>query len=174
MITKKFKLSIELVPSTIWYNNIYNYYQNNNQMEKWHELKQYLFDTEGKHCWICEKEEGNLEAHEFWEYDDYNYIQKLAAVHHLCDLCHKIKHIGLWFHTNDGERMLRQQRVKKEDIIHHFCSVNKCSITDFQKHEDDAFTQWKQRSKSKWKQDLGIYNPKFGLKELKSQQKLVG
>lgn len=173
MITKQFKLSIELVPSTIWYANIYNYYKDNNQMDQWHELKQHLFETEGNHCWICNREKTYLEAHEFWKYDDYKHIQKLTAIHHLCDLCHKIKHIGLWLHSADGDRMLRQQRIKKEDIINHFCTVNNCSVDDFQKYEDSTFAQWKQRSKFQWKQELGIYNPKFGLKELKSQQKLV-
>ncbi|MBI4983127.1 HNH endonuclease [Candidatus Woesearchaeota archaeon] len=173
MITKQFKLSIELVPSTIWYVNLYHHYTNNNQMEKWHRLKQYLFETEGKHCWICRKKERNLEAHEFWEYDDYKRIQKLVAVHHLCDLCHKIKHIGLWLHSADGDKMLRQQKSKKEDIINHFCKINNCSIEDFKNYEDSSFAQWKQRSKFQWKQDLGIYHPKFELKELKNQQKLV-
>ena len=46
MIPKQFKLNIELVPSTIWYANIYNYYKQSNQMDKWHELKQYLFEHE--------------------------------------------------------------------------------------------------------------------------------
>ena len=174
MIARKFKLSIELIPSTVWYANIYNYYKNNNQMEKWNELKQYLFETEGNHCWICNKENIYLEAHEFWDYDDYGHIQKLAAVHHLCDLCHKIKHIGLWLHSTDGDKMLKKQRIKKEDIIDHFCKVNKCSMNDFQKYEDSVFAQWKQRSKFQWKQNLGIYNPKQGLKGLKSQQKLMG
>lgn len=173
MITKKFKLSIELVPSTIWYANIYNHYKDNNQTEKWHELKQYLFEIEGKRCWVCGKEERNLEAHEFWKYDDYTHIQKLSAIHHLCDLCHKIKHIGLWLHSADGDRMLRQQKVKKEEIIDHFCKVNNCTINDFLKHEDGAFEEYARRSKFQWKQDLGVYNPKYGLKVLKSQQKLV-
>jgi len=155
MITKQFKLSIELVPSTIWYVNLYNHYKNNNQMEKWHQLKQYLFEIERKHCWVCKKEERNLEAHEFWEYDDYKHIQKL------------------WLHSIDGDKMLHQQRIKKEDIIDHFCKVNICSVADFKKYEERAFVQWEQRSKFQWKQDLGIYHPKFGLKELKSQQRLV-
>ena len=172
MITKQFKLSIELVPSTIWYANIYKYYRKLNQMEKWHELKQHLFETEGNNCWICNKNERNLEAHEFWEYDDYNHIQKLKAIHHICDLCHKIKHIGLWLHGADGDKMLKKQKMEKEDITNHFCKVNNCSSADFRKHETEAFTQWERRSKFQWKQYLGVYNPKYGLKVLKSQQKL--
>lgn len=173
MITKQFKLSIELVPSTIWYANIHNYYKKTNQMNKWQELKQYLFETEGRHCWICGKENIYLEAHEFWEYDDYRRIQKLAAVHHLCGLCHKIKHIGLWCHSHEGPSKLRRQGLSREQLIQHFCHVNKCTTGDFLKYEDYAFVQWKQRSKFQWKQDLGIYDPKYALKEIKHQQKLL-
>jgi hypothetical protein len=172
MINKQFKLNIELVPSTIWYANIYNYYKKNNKMEKWHELKEHLFETEGNKCWICGKENKDLEAHEFWEYDDYRHIQKLSAIHHLCGLCHKIKHIGLWLHTQNGERMLRKQGIRKEDIINHFCKVNNCSLDDFYKHENEAFSIFEKRSKFQWKQDLGMYDPKHELKLLKSQQKL--
>ena len=167
------KLLIELVPSTVWYSSIYQYYQKSNNLQKWNEIKKELYQKEGDSCWICKAKVRPLEAHEFWSYDDKKHIQKLTAVHHLCDLCHKIKHIGLWFHSADGDKMLRQQKIRKEDIINHFCKVNNCSIDDFQKYEDSAFAQWKQRSAFQWKQDLGIYNLKFGFKKLKSQQKLV-
>ncbi len=172
MITRAFKLSIELVPSTIWYHSIYNYYKKINQIGKWHELKQFLFETEGEHCWICKKENTFLEAHEFWEYDDYRHIQKLTAIHHICDLCHKIKHIGLWCHTIEGPLKLKKQGLTRDQLVDHFCRVNKCTADDFLKHEEHAFALWDKRSKYRWKQDLGIYDPKFDLKELKAQRKL--
>ncbi len=172
MMVKSFKLSIELIPSTIWYANLYNYYKSKNQMEKWHELKQYLFETEGNHCWICRRETKYLEAHEFFEYDDFKHIQKVAGVHHLCNLCHKIKHIGLWCHSPDGHFKLKKEGLSREDLIRHFCLVNNCSEQDFYKHEDEAFALWKKRSSHNWNQDLWVYGPQFGLKELKSQQKL--
>ena len=173
MIIRKFTLSIELVPSTVWYANLYNFYKNNDQMEIWHELKQYLFEREGHHCWICKKEVRNLEAHEFWEYDDYTHVQKLIAIHHLCDLCHKIKHIGLWCYTPDGQAKLKRQQLTREDLVKHFCTVNNCTFEEFQNHEDSAFKEYSGRSKFRWKQDLGVYNPKHRLKILKSQKKLT-
>ena len=172
MITKQFKLNIELVPSTIWYSNIHNYYKKHNQMEEWRELKDYLFKTEGNKCWICCKDNTCLEAHEFWEYDDYRHIQKLAAIHHICDLCHKVKHIGLWCHTKDGTQKLNKQKLTREHLIQHFYRVNNCNREEFLQHEDAAFSQWTARSKFQWKQDLGVYDPKHGLRLLKSQQKL--
>lgn len=168
MVTNPLKLAIELVPSTVWYSSIYQYYKKSNNMQKWHEIKKELFSKEGNKCWICKKETKYLEAHEFWEYDDMRHIQKLQAIHHLCDICHKIKHIGLWLHTQDGARMLKNKGLTKEDIIHHFCNVNKCTLLDFKRHEDEAFRVWSKRSKHQWKQEFGRYDPKIAEQKQKN------
>lgn len=153
------KLIIELVPSTVWYSSIYRYYKDSNNLQKWGEIKKELFAAEGKNCWICGKEGSRLEAHEFWKYDEKNNVQKLEAIHHLCGLCHKVKHIGLWLHTPNGERMLKKEGRTKEDVIDHFCGVNHCSREAFKKHEKEAFEIWNARSKHAWKQDWGLYDP---------------
>ena len=162
MITKpnSLILTIELVPSTVWYSSIYQYYKKTNNPQKWSEIKKELFSKEGHCCWICKKESVHLEAHEFWKYDDTRYIQKLESIHHLCPFCHKIKHIGLWLHTEDGGRMLRKEGLTKDDVINHFCKINNCFKEEFQKHEDEAFKIWSERSKHKWTQDFGKYDPK--------------
>ena len=172
MITKNFKLTIELIPSTVWYSSIYQFYKKSNQLDKWRELKEFLFETEGKKCWICGKETNYLQAHEFWEYDDYKHIQKLKSIHHVCDLCHKIKHIGFWCHSLEGNQKLIRQRLTKDNLIKHFCNVNNCSFLEFIQHEEEAFRIWARRSKNKWKQDFWLYDPKFNLKEIKNQQKI--
>ncbi|MCL0041537.1 hypothetical protein M1N12_00465 [Peptococcaceae bacterium] len=55
--------------------------------------KSFLKKKEGRKCWVCGAENLRLEVHEFWEYNDKNHIQKLVAIHYLCSMCHKIKHI---------------------------------------------------------------------------------
>lgn len=161
MTTDKFNLTIELVPSTVWYASIYQYYKKQNKLQKWQEIKNELFAKEGRKCWICGKENVRLEAHEFWTYDDVNHLQKLETIHHLCGFCHKIKHVGLWLHTSDGENMLKKERLTKEDIINHFCKVNNCTKIDFQKYEDEAFKMWHERSEHGWKQDFGQFSAKM-------------
>jgi len=156
---KNFKLSIELVPSTVWFSSIHRLYREGNQLEKWRRIKEDLFQKEGRKCWICGKEGVRLDAHEFWEYDDKNHVQKLGAIHHLCTLCHKIKHIGLWCHTSDGREKLAKEGLSREDLINHFCKVNDCPREEFEKHEKEAFGTWKERSKHEWKQDFGEYEP---------------
>lgn len=152
------KLTIELVPSTVWYASIYQYYKKTNNHQKWADIKKELFAKEGNKCWICGKESKHLEAHEFWKYDDVKHVQKLDAIHHLCGFCHKIKHIGLWLHTEDGARMLQKEGLTKEDVINHFCNVNNCFKNDFHRYEDEAFKVWSERSKHEWTQDFGEYD----------------
>ncbi|PIY59979.1 HNH endonuclease [Candidatus Woesearchaeota archaeon CG_4_10_14_0_8_um_filter_47_5] len=145
MTTNTFKLTIELVPSTVWYSSVYRYCQESNDMQKWHNIKQELFEKEGSACWICGRKGRRLEAHEIWNYDDVNHLQKLEGIHHLCDLCHKIKHIGLWLHTQDGERMLKKEKLVRQDVINHFCKVNNCSQEEFVKCEEEAFKIWREK-----------------------------
>jgi len=135
MNQKKFKLVIELVPSTVWFSSLYQIYKNSNQLNKWRKIKKELFEKEGNRCWICGKEEKHLEAHEFWEYDDKNHIQKLVAIHHLSEICNRIKHIGFWCYSQEGKQQLAKAGLSREDLIDHFCKVNKCSKEEFEKHE---------------------------------------
>jgi len=150
---KKFKLSIELVPSTIWFSSLYKLMSR----ENWEQLKREVFDKEGRKCWICGSTRSPLELHEFWEYDGTNHIQKLEGVHHLCRLCHMIKHIGLWCHTEKGLRTLKNMGLTREELMEHFCEVNNCSKQDFLRHEKEAFMTWEKRSKFDWKQDFGKF-----------------
>jgi len=159
MNEKELKLTIELVPSTVWFSSIYQIYKRNNQLSKWRKIKKELFEKEGRKCWICGEENTRLEAHEFWEYEDKNHVQKLVAIHHLCSMCHKIKHIGFWCYTEDGRRQFTKAGLAREDLINHFCKVNSCSKEDFEKYEKEAFRIWRERSKYEWKQDFGRYNP---------------
>ncbi|MCL0052037.1 hypothetical protein M1M92_00875 [Peptococcaceae bacterium] len=72
----KFKLTIEPVPATLWFSSLCQIYKERNQQNKWRKIKEKLFEKEGRKCWICGAENVRLEAHEFWEYDDKNLIQR--------------------------------------------------------------------------------------------------
>ena len=148
------KLTIELVPSTAWNLSLYNLLPRN----EWCNLKDKVFAQEGRACYICGKTEKALSLHEFWTYDASTHIQKLAEFHHLCNLCHKIKHIGFWCHTADGRAKLQQEGLTRNELIGHFCTVNGCTKDEFQQHERDAFAIWEKRSQYRWKQDFGEYS----------------
>ena len=152
-VEERLKLVIELVPSTVWYSSLYRLLPRT----EWSRLKRQIYAKEGRKCYICGSQQGLLSLHELWEYDDDGFTQTLTTVHHLCNLCHKIKHIGFWCHTPDGRQKLMQEGLDRDDLIAHFCLVNNCSKTMFQQHEDEAFKTWQRRSQHQWKQDFGIY-----------------
>jgi len=150
----RFKLTIELVPSSVWRSSLYQLLPRN----VWNRIKREIYAREGRKCYICGTTEGRFSAHEFWEYDDETHAQKLAAIHHLCNLCHKIKHIGFWCHTTEGRAKLGQEGLNREDLVEHFCNTNNCNRAVFLKHdEEEAFDEWRERSEHQWKQDFGKY-----------------
>ena len=146
------------MPKTVWYSSVFQIYKKIGRIDKWYVIKKKLFKTEGEKCWICGIINTKLEAHEFWDYDDENHIQKLSAIHHLGSMCHKIKHIGLWGHTTRGSNMLSKIGLTIEDLITHFCSINKCSRQEFEAHKQYAFKIYRQRSQFQWTQDFGVYD----------------
>lgn len=143
------KLTIELVPTTLWGKNIREYIG----QKAWKEIKNIIFEQEGKKCYICNFK-GLLDLHETWHYDDVNKIQKLVALHHLCKKCHAIKHLGFSFLTDEGEYSLKSIGLNKEMIINHYCKINNCSKKDFEEHKDEAFKIQSERSLYEWKQDI--------------------
>jgi len=151
--SKEFILTIDLVPSTVWFSSLYRLMPK----EKWNALKREIYEKEGRKCYICGSTRPPFELHEFWEYDDEAHVQKLVGIHHLCRLCHMIKHIGFWCYTSDGRKKLEKLGLSRKDLIEHFCRVNNCSEGDFERHEDEAFEIWRKRSKHEWKQEFGEY-----------------
>jgi hypothetical protein len=160
MAKAKYKLEIELIPATIWFSSLHNIYKEQGKASKWNAIKKNLFATEGRRCWICGVEDSRLEAHEFWQYDDANHIQKLTAIHHICSLCHKIKHFGFWCRTADGTSLLAKMNLSEDDLITHFCKVNGTTTADFELHLSESLDRWKSRSEHKWTQDFGEFDPK--------------
>ena len=151
------KLKIELTPSGVMYSSLLQYLRSMKREKEWKILKGKLFVAEGEKCWICGNSNRRLEAHEWWEYDDEMHVQKLSSVHHLCDLCHKIIHIGFSCYTPQGKQQLAQLGISRKDLIGHFCQVNGCLNETFIRHEKEAFDIWERRSKFKWRQDFGPY-----------------
>jgi len=89
-----------------------------------------------------------MNLHEIWEYNDAEHVQKLEGFVLLCAMCHHVKHIGLaGILANEG-------KLDYDEVIEHFCKVNKCTKNDFEKQEKKAFDVWSKRSQYEWKQDF--------------------
>ena len=94
---------------------------------------------------ICGATTRRLEAHERWEYDEENCVQKLADVVAVCHRCHEVIHIG------------RTQLLGGEErACDHFMKVNGCTYAEYRKALGEANEAHQRRNKiPEWKLDLG-------------------
>lgn len=140
-MAKDFKLSIELIPSTSWGNNL-------RKLVKpfmWTKIRNEVLEKFGGTCAIC-KSIGTLDCHEVWEYDDEKHIQKLIGFLALCKDCHDLKHIGF--------ASLQNGKSKYERLVHHFMKVNKCTRMNFINHYTKAMEKFRKRSRHDWVLDV--------------------
>jgi len=144
--SNKLKLTIELVPSSSWYNNLRKYLPR----RKWDEIRKRTYAKYEYKCGICGTE-GRLECHEMWDYDDENKIQRLTGFIALCPMCHFVKHIGM------AGILSSEGKLNYEKVIEHFMKVNNCDRKTFETHIREEFTKWRTRSQYKWHVDLGEY-----------------
>jgi len=144
--SKELKLKIELVSKTSWYNNLRKYMDR----KDWDRIRKQTYANYEHKCGICGNE-GRLNCHEIWEYDDKKHSQKLIGFIALCDLCHHVKHIGL------AGILADEGKLDYDTVVQHFMKVNSCDKDTFVKHKREAFKQWRERSRHKWQVDLGEY-----------------
>ena len=152
----KKKLTIELVPSTSWYDNV----RSKVTPDEWDVIRLKCYDIANNKCEICcdiGKNQGfnhNVECHEIWEYDDDKYTQTLIGFIALCPRCHKVKHCGLAF--MNGEEDL---------VINHMMLVNGIDDFDTREYVVEAFKEHRLRSKHEWIVDVS-YVKEYGKSDL--------
>jgi hypothetical protein len=139
----KIRLTLELVPSSSWFNNVRAVVSN----AEWDHIKRQVFTKAWYVCEIC----GNVgskhpvECHEIWSYDDVHLIQKLDGMIALCPDCHMVKHIGFANTQGKGNKALK-----------HFMKVNKLTKKKAEDYIVNAFQVWFERSAKKWTLDISI------------------
>lgn len=139
------KLTIELVPSTSWFNNV----RTQVSTQEWDIIRHAVYAKANNVCEICggKGKKHAVECHEIWEYDDKEHIQKLTGMIALCPGCHRVKHIG------------RAQIQGEYGIaLSHLAKVNGWTKEDAQLYVEAQFEQWAKRSKYQWKLDISILN----------------
>lgn len=139
-MTKR-KLTIELIPSSSWNNNLRTLLGK----EKWSELRKKVLSAWGEKCAICGKVSKRLDCHEVWEFDEKTASQNLIDIIPLCRMCHSVKHIGL------SELQAAQGTKNFDRLIAHYLRVNDCTQIDFKKDKAEAYKQFEKRSKISWK-----------------------
>ena len=135
-ITHFSKIQFELVPEPLFGINI-----RSSQYKKfWDEISTKVRSR--CQCATCYQkfEMADLDAHEVWEYDDYNNIQKLSDIIPVCKKCHATIHIG------------RADKETFEIAKTNYCELNNCSETEFNERLERAINTWEERSNEEWEQ----------------------
>ena len=152
------KLTIELVPSTSWWDNL----RKKMPRSDWDVLRKRVYARQEHKCGVCGAS-GRLNCHEVWAYDDKMWVQTLVGFIALCDLCHHVKHIGL------AKVLADAGRLDWDSVVSHFCSVNGCDLGGFCVYEVGVWDVWRKRSKHDWTVDLGEYAYLNKLEEVSMQ-----
>lgn len=138
------KLTIELVPTGAWGKSL-------RQLAKrsdWDKLRRQTYAASKDRCAVCQTK-GRLNCHEVWEYDDVRHVQRLASFIALCDLCHRVKHLGL------AGLLAQRGKLDYQEVVRHYMKINTVSKEQFDIDRRDAFDLHKERSKHKWTTDFG-------------------
>ena len=156
------KLEIELVPSSAWWKNL----RAKITEKEWDMIRHETYLKYGYMCGICGSK-GRMNCHELWKYNDISHVQKLVGFIALCDMCHHVKHIGL------AGILASEGKLDYGEVVRHFMRVNSCTSADFEEHKSREFMIWEERSRNKWKLDLGeAFGKKGELAGAKGQSKL--
>lgn len=135
------KLNFELVPDSCWYSNLRSILSK----EQWDVVRKDAYSRAGGKCMICGAD-GRLEAHESWEYDEKNKIQRLKDVIAVCKSCHEVIHIGRTSLMGGEERAAA-----------HFMKVNGCSYAEYRAALGKANADHVRRNKvPEWALDLSF------------------
>lgn len=145
LFTDFIPLSIELVPSTMWKQNV-----RSEHARDWDTYRRNAYSMAGHTCEVCGANNQALEAHEEWEFDNMNRIQKLKKIVCLCYLCHRTKHWGLA--VSLGEEEL---------VRNHIMKINRWKSEDVDKYLIEVFLIFEMRSRCDWKLDLSALNNIF-------------
>jgi hypothetical protein len=137
------KLQIELIPKTSWGVNL----RSKLKKSDWDKIRKSVYAKENMYCHICGEKCKSLDAHEMWEFDEENHIQRLIDIIGICKPCHHTIHYGL-----------AQIIGKAKEAREQFMKVN--NYDDFVEFEMElmrAQGDFIRRSKIKdWKLDVSL------------------
>lgn len=132
------RLSIELVPSSSWGDNLRKICSR----VQWDKIRKESYKRANYQCQVCGAP-GRLECHEVWDYDDENKVQTLREMVALCSACHEVKHIGF-----------ASVRGRLRPALAHLAKVNCWLPPVASRYVNDQFDTWRERSRHEWTLDL--------------------
>jgi hypothetical protein len=123
---KNLRLQIQPLPNSTWGISL----AHKLDTETWNFIRRECYKIAGYRCEIC-RAEGEMNAHELWVYDDKKLLQIFNGVECCCVLCHNTHHFG--------RSSLVFNLPQIEELIRHWCRVNKLTFADFVRHRDEVF-----------------------------------
>ena len=145
-------LSIELVPISTWNINLSKLCP----PTEWKKLRTTCYESAKKVCEICGGvgTRHAVEAHEIWEFDEINNIQRLSRLIALCPACHEVKHFGRASALGNRKRALE-----------HLKKVNAWNDLEAKKHIKESMEKWIERSSKEWTVDVSLIYAEFNIPE---------
>ena len=146
---KKMLLTIELVPSSSFYNNV----RSSVTKKQWDTIRSRVAAEAWNLCEICGGvgKKHPVECHEVWKYDSKS-VQTLERMIALCPSCHMVKHIGL-----------AQVQGRGDQAMKHLMKVNQLKKKEAEEYIIYAFALWSERSKYNWKLDISFLEKEYGI-----------
>jgi len=134
-------LTIELVPSTSWFNNV----RTAVSAADWEKCKRMVRHRSQDRCEICAGRgpKWPVECHEVWRYDLPTETQVLDGFVALCPACHEVKHMGF-----------AQTRGRAEQALQHLAKVRGWTFQEAETYAESCFELWAARSQYEWTVDL--------------------
>lgn len=137
----KVVLDSVLVPRTTFQHNVRSLVP----PKEWNRIRKEVYRRAGYKCEICGAvgKRHPVEAHEVWEYDWSNMVQRLVGLQSLCPSCHRVKHLGFAF-----------SKGWKWPAISQLCKVNQWSKAEALSYVEAVFEDWNERSQYDWTVDI--------------------
>jgi hypothetical protein len=132
------RLEIEPIPNHSWGISLAHLLPK----DVWASLRYDTLSRAGNECEICE-DNGELECHEIWEFDDTKSEQRLKGLESCCILCHEVHHFGR------SKLVFPASHITQ--LINHWCDVNQLSLSSFKEYEEMIHCQSLIRQGNKYK-----------------------
>ena len=155
------KLQIDLIPATSFGCNL----RGMMKRSKWDIIRHAIYEKQNNCCAICGAVKGfdceRLNAHEVWEYNEDDEIQKLVDIIAVCDNCHNCIHYG----RTEKIAFTEWKFWLIDETIKHYMKINNCSEEQFKKDYAKAWDTWLKRSSHNWTLDIS-HLKEMGFKEI--------